>query len=220
MSDRLQRGDLEKVVEEQVEFLAVDVIEYLLKEAKMGINGYTNVPPGELRPIPEDNPALADEAFRQARKRVAEGCTSIVQKHGHEVEQVCQKVDLADEHLQSNLEEALQTIWAEPRNWGRLISLFVAAFYMCKRLYGEGEKRKIDSVIGWLKCFIKNHAVEWVVERGGISGVLYGTTLPRTKADKQAAVVEDCKTDYAKTGLFMTALGLGAAVLVGTIIGR
>ena len=44
--------------------------------------------------------------------------------------------------------------------------------------------------------------------------------MPSSKSDKQV-MVEDCKTDHvARAGLFTVALGFGAAMVVGTLIGR
>nr|CAB97129.1 BHP1 protein [Geodia cydonium]CAC80487.1 BHP1g protein [Geodia cydonium] len=204
----------------QAEFLAKDVVEYLLNKEGMSVNGYTDVLPGHLRKVPrKERQCLHEPSFEQARRQIVCGCQCIMHQHGVEIEQICMKVDVGDEHLYSNVKEALATIWEEPKNWGRLVSLFVAAYYLCKRICdeeGEGSE-KIDSVIGWLASFLKENAVPWVVERGGFAGVLYGTNI---KPQAAGAAVEDCKSDYTKASLFVTALGLGAAVVVGTIIGR
>ena len=168
MSERLQRGRIDAALN-QAEYLAKDVVENLLNENGVSINGYTGVLPGQLKKVPEDEPHLQEESFQQARKQIVCGCRYIMNQHGAEIEQVCMKVDVGDASLCSNVEEALSTIWVEPRNWGRLVSLFVAAYYLCKRIEEEEGKEspKIKSVIGWLGQFLKEEAVPWVVERGG-----------------------------------------------------
>lgn len=168
MSERLQRGRLDAALA-QAEYLAKDVVENLLNENGVSINGYTGVLPGHLKDVPEDEPHLQEESFQQARKRIVCGCQYIMNQHGAEIENVCMKVDVGDASLCSNVKDALSTIWVEPRNWGRLVSLFVAAYYLCKRIEEEEGKEspKIKSVIGWLGQFLKEEAVPWVVERGG-----------------------------------------------------
>ena len=154
----------------QAEFLARDVVEYLLKEKGMPVNGYTGVLPGQLKEVKTNAVrCLHEPPFQQARMQIVYGCQYIMNQHGVEIEQVCMKVDVGDEHLYSNVREALATIWEEPQNWGRLVSLFVAAYYLCKRICDEEgkESEKIDSVIGWLTAFLRENAVPWVVERGG-----------------------------------------------------
>lgn len=154
---------------EQAKFLAKDIVEYLLKENRVPVNGYTYVQPGELSKVTVDSSCLHEQSFLSARRRIADCCMFIMAKHGDEIEQVCWKVDVGDEQLYSNVADALKTIWTEPRNWGRLVSLFVAAYYLCKRISDEEGKSsdKILSVVGWLACFLKEQAVPWVVERGG-----------------------------------------------------
>ena len=172
MSERVcQNGTVEAV--EQADFLAQDVVEYLLnKQASISVNGYTGKLPGHLNKVsPHSHPCLRTASFQEARKRVIEGCEYIMRKHGHEIVAVCEKVSVCDTQLEENLKEALETIWAEPRNWGRLVSLFVVAYYLCEKIHDEEGKPaaegKIKSIVGWLAQFLKTHAIPWVAERGG-----------------------------------------------------
>ena len=170
MSERLQDARLRQEAEDQAEFLARDIVEHLLNCERMTVNGYTGTLPGELNLVPATSKlCLRDPGFQQARRKVVEGCMFILKKHGSEMEEVCLKDDIGAEQLEHNVKEALETIWEEPRNWGRLVSLFVAAYYLCRKIYQEEGRRsnKIESVIGWLARYLKENAVSWVVERGG-----------------------------------------------------
>jgi hypothetical protein len=199
----------------QAAFLAKDITEYLLNENGFNLNGYTGVLPGNLRDIGDEDPAcVREESFQKARKNIAKCCFYLKRRHGEEIEEMCQNLDIDDEQLHPNFEEVLASIWEEPRNWGRLASLFIAAYFICERLRKEGAEDKIDSVIGWLSVYLKRHAVPWVREHGGFAGALYGTN----PLDKKT--VDDCRTDYSKAGLLTIALGLGAAVVVGAIVGK
>ena len=164
----------------QAEFLARDIVEYLLNDKGMPVNGYTDVLPGLLRDVPRrERQCLREPSFQQARRQIVGGCQFIMHQHGVEIEQVCMKVDVGDEHLYSNVKEALATIWKEPQNWGRLVSLFLAAYYLCKRIFDEEGKgsKKIDSVIGWLAAFLRENVVPWVVERGGFVSISTASQL-------------------------------------------
>ena len=169
MSERVQTELQRRTsdAEFQAEFLAADVVEHLLNLGSMSMNGYTFTPPEVLNDVPDDNRFYP--SFGRTRQRIVEGCYHIIHKHGAEIEQECMRVPICDEQLYSNVEDALSTIWQVPRNWGRLVSLFVTAYYLCMRICKEEGKdsSKIQSVIGWLARFLKKNAVPWVVERGG-----------------------------------------------------
>lgn len=156
----------------QTEFIARDVLEHLLNESSMKVNGYTGVHRGKLKDVSKEDPFIKEETFQNARKNIVNGCLFIMRQHGREIEEMCQKLDLEDEQLHANLREVLATIWMEPRNWGRLVSMFVAAYYICQRLYREGRgdqttMDKIESIVGWLTGYLKAHAVPWIKHRGG-----------------------------------------------------
>ena len=153
--------------EEQAEFLAKDVLEYLLNDTGVRINGYRTVVPGQLRDVKEERPCIRRDDFQQARLSIIHGCNHIKLNHGQDIADLCQKLDIGDEQLHANFMEALDTVWEEPRNWGRLVSLFVAAYFICERLHREGSEDKIQSVIGWLGKYLKDHTVPWVLARGG-----------------------------------------------------
>ena len=153
----------------QADFLARDILEHLLlKQAKHGINGYTRLLPGSFRDVSKEHPCIKDEAFQSARRQIADACCYIQRQHGEEIAELCAKLDISDEQLQANFVEALDVTWKEPRNWGRFVSLFVAAYYICERIYTEEKsEKKINSVIGWLAQYLETQVVPWIVDHGG-----------------------------------------------------
>ena len=174
-------SDVEEETIMQAEFLAKDIVECLLNASSISVNGYTDVPTGTLKDVSDQHSCIRNnQAFLRARENIIAGCTYMQQQHGREIERMCTRFEVDDVQLNTNFEEVLATIWTEPRNWGRLISLFVATYYICKRLDQENDKDKIQSVIGWLGSFLKTNAVTWVVEHGGF------VSLPKVIAESQA----------------------------------
>ena len=163
----VQRHRNEVREELQAEFLARDVTEHLLNQSGFRLNGYTNVLPGNLRDVSDEAPCVREENFQRARRNIIECCYYIKREHGKEMEDMCEKLDIDDEQLHPNFEDILASIWEQPRNWGRLASMFIATYYICHRLHKEGERHKINSVIGWLSVYLKRHAVPWIKDRGG-----------------------------------------------------
>ena len=160
LSQRQKMNDAES---QQTDFLAKDVPEFLLNRRGRGVNGYTAVPTGELNE-PPPNPCLRGETFLKARQDLVTCCVFIERKHGKELGEMCERLDMDDEQLYSNYKTLLSTIWTEPRNWGRFASLFVATEYVCGRL---GDDNRIASVLAWFSSFLKEHAVPWVKDNGG-----------------------------------------------------
>ena len=166
-SPRSRRRVSEVKEELQAEFLARDVTEHLLNENGCRVNGYTDVLPGNIRDVSNEAPCVREESFQKARWNIITCCYYFKRKHGKELEEMCEKLDIDDEQLHPNFVEVLASIWEEPRNWGRLASMFIATYYICHRLHKEGDKHKIESVIGWLSVYLKRHAVPWIKDRGG-----------------------------------------------------
>lgn len=168
MSDRLR--DRAWMVHVRTEFLVKDVVEYmLLKENGLKLNGYTDVRRGQLKDVSNEVACIQEEDFLEARKEIVTCCERMKTQYGQELEEMCKKLDVNDEQLHTNFIEILTAIWEEKsaRNWGRFISMLVAAYYVSDKLYKDGAKDKIDSVIGWLTKYLKMNAVTWIEDRGG-----------------------------------------------------
>lgn len=168
MCDRVK--DRSWIARVRTEFIVRDVVEFmLLKENGLKLNGYTDVQPGHLRDVSNEDDCIQEQEFLKAREEIISSCQLMKKKYGQELEMMCRKLDIDDEQLHTNFIEILTAIWEEEsaRNWGRFISMLVAAYYISDRLYKEGSKDKIGSVIGWLSKYLKKHAVPWIEDRGG-----------------------------------------------------
>lgn len=168
----VERGRRMDDVLQQSAYLAKAVPEYLLNEEGIRINGFKSIPKGTF-PEPPRWECLKTETFLTARSNLVAGCNYIKRQHGKELEEMCAKLDMSDEQLYPNFRTLLSTVWTEPVNWGRLVSLFAVTSVLSARLYREGQQSKIDSVLGWFGTFLKDHAAPWIRERGGwVSGSL------------------------------------------------
>lgn len=168
----VERGRKMDDVTTQSVYLANAIPEHLLSEEDIRINGFKSVPKGTF-PEPPPRKCLKTEEFLTARRNLVAGCNYIKRQHGKELEEMCAKLDISDEQLYANFRTLLSTVWTEPVNWGRLVSLFVVTSVLSARLYREGQQSKIMSVLGWFGTFLKDHAAPWIRERGGwVSGGL------------------------------------------------
>jgi len=164
----------------QTSYLAKAIPLYLLSEKGIRINEFTQTPKGVF---PEPPECFKTEDFLTARSNLVTGCHYIKRKHGKELEEMCSKLDLSDEQLYSTFRTLMNTVWEEPLNWGRLVSIFVVTSVLLERLYREGhQQRKMESVLSWFGTFLRDHAAPWIRERGGwVSGacrVRYVCAIP------------------------------------------
>ena len=175
---RMQKKD---DVVQQALYLAAAIPEFLLSEEDIRMNGFIRTPKGAFPELPPLE-CLKTKEFLTARGNLLAGCHYIKRKHGKELEEMCAKFDISDEQLCSNFRTLMNTVWEEPLNWGRLVSLFVVTNVLLERLYREGHQRKMESVLSWFGTFLRDHAVPWIRERGGwVSGacrVRYVRAIP------------------------------------------
>lgn len=169
----MSRGRERAAVLKRTEFVVKDVVEYMLKENGVRVNGYTSVLAGKVRDVSNEDACIRDDDFLRAREQIMTCCKFMKREYGRELAKMCKKLNVEDEQLHTNFLEVMNEIWGEEsaRNWGRLVSMLVAAYYICDRLHREESKdkakAKIDSVIGWLSDYMKKNAVPWITDHGG-----------------------------------------------------
>lgn len=169
ISKAMSRDRERAVLDTRTVFIARDAVEYMLRQDEVRVNGYTGVLPGKLRDVSNEDPCIRNDDFLRARKQIIACCNLMKQQYGKDLEKMCKKLNIEDEQLHTNVLEVISEIWGEEseRNWGRLVSMLVAAYYISERLYNEDAKDKIDSVIGWLSEYMRRNAVPWIRDHGG-----------------------------------------------------
>ena len=153
-------------VKKQTEYLACYVVVNFLQQEDITINGFVKKSKDACTQTLED-PCCHTKEFATACSNLISACKFMREKHGRELLEMCDKLDISDEQLHSNFRILMSTIWQEPLNWGRLVSLFVVTGVLSARLYREGHKNKIESVLGWFKAYLRDNADPWIRERGG-----------------------------------------------------
>ena len=162
---RKRRRSMDDVKTQTEHLVFCMVVEFLQRE-DITVNGFVKRS-RDAYTLMQKDPCCCTKEFATARSNLLSACKVMREKNGHELVEMCNKLDISDEQLHSTVRILMSTIWEEPMNWGRLVSLFVVIGVLCTRLHREGHENKIESVLGWFKAYLRDNADPWIRERGG-----------------------------------------------------
>ena len=163
LKERGSGGQPPTEAELRTAFLCYEITYFLLKEAGIRMNGYS----GGDSPQPPSHACLTEPDFSRAYGKLKEGCMDLKARHEADMVSMVKELDISHSGLYETFQKVCSTIVKEEINWGRITSLFTFTGYLAMRLYNEGQREQIDSLIVWEARFVSERVLPWVQRHGG-----------------------------------------------------
>lgn len=131
----------------------------LLYEAGIHLNGHSK----GFQP-----PHFKNKELMSAYRNLQGGCKTLLGQHGKEIRDKVLQLDISDSLLCSTYHHALNEIFRDGINWGRIVAMFCFTIALAQRVYDEEKAdTTIDSLISWQTAFIVEYLHDWIVQHQG-----------------------------------------------------
>ena len=113
-------------------------------------------------------PEFSDPDMRRAYSTLMSACRNFLSQHNQELTERVRDLDISDSLLCSSYHQALNKIFEDNINWGRIVAMFCFTEALAYRVHSEGlPPRTIESLINWQKDFIVEYLQEWITKQKG-----------------------------------------------------
>lgn len=146
---RRRRSDTDKATQ----VVTQEILDFLLHEEGIEYNGFTPS---------SDEPQLAKTV--ETLKALSR---NMLVEYGAEMRQLCFSLDLSDEQFYGTYCAVAENTLGSDIRWGRIVSLMTFTGLLAAFLMRTGQKRKVESLLGWEREFISSRCHAWIEEHGG-----------------------------------------------------
>lgn len=93
--------------------------------------------------------------------------STMLEEYGTEMRQLCDTLDLTDEHFYSTYCSVAENTLGSDVSLGRVISLMTFTGLLAAHLVKRSQECKVESLLGWERTFINNKCLKWINDHHG-----------------------------------------------------